>query len=96
MENPNEKQQAQAASCGFVPDTESEQQDMLHEAGYQSFDELYADVPESVKLHGRLDLPEGMSEMEALEKMQDIAAKNRVYRTISAARGPMTTTFPPL
>lgn len=87
MENPNEKQLAQAASCGFVPDTDSEQQDMLHEAGYQSFDELYADVPESVKLHGRLDLPEGMSEMEALGKMQDIAAKNRIYRTILRGAG---------
>lgn len=71
----------------FVPGSRKEMEALLQEAGYQSFDELFADVPESVKLKGALDFEGGVSEMEALGRMEELAGKNHVYKTILRGAG---------
>ena len=48
----------------FIPNTPEEQKEMLDVVGAKSFDDLFTDIPEDVKLRNGLDLPEGKSELE--------------------------------
>ena len=58
----------------YVPNTENERLEMLQSIGLSSMDDLYVDVPEDLKLHRPLNLPEGMSEEELAELEQLMAA----------------------
>lgn len=70
----------------YIPNTADERLGMLRAIGLNSYDELYADVPASAKLSG-LDLPEGVSEMEAAQTVSAIAEKNRRYTSIFRGAG---------
>lgn len=48
----------------YFPHTEQDLHEMLNRVGVKSLDDLYADVPESIRLKGDYDLPEAMSEIE--------------------------------
>jgi glycine dehydrogenase subunit 1 len=71
----------------YVPNTIEERQEMLKEIGFQSMDDLFANIPDRVKIKDGLQLPEGMSELEVRRKMQEIAGKNRVFPTIFRGAG---------
>ena len=71
----------------YIPGTPEEQLKMLRAAGYQSFEDLYRDVPESVRLKELPEFPEGISELEVQRKMEKLAAKNRVFRTVLRGAG---------
>ena len=59
----------------YVPSTMEQRLEMLKAVGVASFDELYADGPESMRLkEGALDLPDGMSEMEVLARMKEMTS----------------------
>ena len=45
----------------YIPNTRAEREEMLRDAGYGSFAELYADVPSQVLLPDGVDLPAGRS-----------------------------------
>ena len=47
----------------YFPHTEEDIQQMLDKIGVKSLDDLYADVPESVKLKQDYVLPEAFSEV---------------------------------
>jgi glycine dehydrogenase subunit 1 len=49
---------------------------MLRAAGAASFDDLLADIPQSLRLGRRLDLPEPLSEMEARAHLKRLAGLN--------------------
>jgi len=49
---------------------------MLAAIGAESIDELFADVPEGVRLGRPLDLPAGMPEQEVYAQLRDLAAQN--------------------
>ncbi|MFI6263446.1 aminomethyl-transferring glycine dehydrogenase [Micromonospora sp. NPDC051006] len=52
---------------------------MLQAVGYDSIDELMdAAIPEVIRWHGTLDLPEPASEAEALAELRALAARNTV------------------
>ena len=70
----------------YIVNTEREQREMLAATGRKRFEELFDTVPESVKI-GHLDVPEGMSEMEAARRMQGMAAENTVFRQIFRGAG---------
>ncbi len=70
----------------YLPSTLEERRKMLEEIGLSGFDELYKGVPESVRLSG-LDIPEGVSEMEAAERISALADKNVRYKTIFRGAG---------
>ena len=70
----------------FIPNTEQEQLAMLKEIGFESFDELFAHVPDQVKLK-ELNLKEGLSELQALDHMEELAEKNKVFRHIFRGAG---------
>ena len=71
----------------FVPNTKAQQQEMLKEIGYEKLDDLFAHIPDAVKFKEELDLPSGMSEMEAGKQIRKIAAKNRIYDTVFRGAG---------
>ncbi len=48
----------------YFPHTEQDLHEMLNRVGVKSLDDLYADVPESIRLKGDYDLPKAMSEIE--------------------------------
>ncbi|MCH7932774.1 MAG: aminomethyl-transferring glycine dehydrogenase [Gemmatimonadetes bacterium] len=55
---------------------------MLESMGLRSLDELIDQtIPESIRLKNDLDLPEASSEHDLLEQLQEIGARNRVFRS---------------
>ena len=55
---------------------------MLDKIGVGSLDELIdKTVPQSIRLEKPLNLPEGISEYEYLNKIRQIASKNKLYKT---------------
>jgi glycine dehydrogenase subunit 1 len=62
----------------YIPNSEPEtKKAMLREIGVDELDELYADIPESVRLKGRLELPAPKSEYEVRRAVAGVLAKNR-------------------
>jgi len=56
--------------------TEADKQAMLKVIGVESADELFADIPESIRLTRPLNLPKGMAEAEVRRHVGALAAKN--------------------
>ena len=71
----------------YVPATEDQKQKMLEAMGLSSTDELFSHIPSQVRLQGKLRIPEGLSEMEVLRKMEDYAGENRIFRHIFRGAG---------
>jgi glycine dehydrogenase len=68
----------QFADRHIGPDPDDERR-MLEAVGYSSVDELMdAAIPEVIRWHGTLDLPEPASEREALAELRALAAENTV------------------
>jgi glycine dehydrogenase subunit 1 len=57
--------------------TEDDLREMLATIGVGSMEELFADIPEGVRLKRELDLPPGMAEQEVYEHLAALAARNR-------------------
>lgn len=49
---------------------------MLEAIGAESIDELFAGIPDSLRLQRRLNLPDAMSELELSQHMRELAARN--------------------
>src|SRR3954451_6208252 len=60
----------------YTSATETDRQEMLDAIGVESIDDLFADVPEGVRLGRALDLPQGKPEQEVYAYLRDLAAKN--------------------
>src|SRR4051794_19626200 len=60
----------------YTSATETDRQEMLDAIGVESIDDLFADVPEGVRLGRPLDLPQGKPEQEVFARLRDLAAKN--------------------
>ncbi|HEY6580981.1 MAG TPA: hypothetical protein VIZ60_07590, partial [Rubrobacter sp.] len=58
----------------FTPHTEADIQEMLEAIGVETLDDLFPDV--SPKYEGELDLPEALSEYEALREVDSLAKVN--------------------
>lgn len=59
-----------------------ERREMLNSLGYQTLDELIADiVPADIRMKAPLDLPAAKSETEALEELRSILRKNKLLKT---------------
>ena len=71
----------------YVANTEKQQREMLETLGLSTLDELFSEIPGDVKLEGALDLPDGLSEMETIGRMREMAEKNRVFRTMLRGAG---------
>ena len=64
----------------FIPHTPADQRAMLQTIGVPDIDALFADIPAHLRA-GELHIPQGMSEMEVLRKLNRTAAGNRTDLT---------------
>ncbi|MGY3748984.1 aminomethyl-transferring glycine dehydrogenase subunit GcvPA [Vagococcus acidifermentans] len=70
----------------YIPSTSAEQQEMLSVLGITSIDEIFAEIPEDLRV-GELNLPEGKSELEVRRIMQGLADKNHVFTSVFRGAG---------
>jgi len=60
----------------FVPNSEQQRQEMLGRIGVDSITDLFADIPENVRLNRDLNIPGGLAEQELVSHVQGLAGKN--------------------
>jgi glycine dehydrogenase subunit 1 len=60
----------------YTSATDADRSEMLAAIGVDSIDDLFADVPEGVRLGRALDLPPGKPEQEVYAYLRDLAARN--------------------
>src|SRR3954453_8691297 len=61
----------------FTSATDADRGEMLARIGVSSIDDLFADIPENLRLERPLDLPEGMAEQDVFDHLAALAARNR-------------------
>ena len=70
----------------FIPHTDSDREAMLAEVGVNSLEKLFQAVPATHRFP-ELDLPEALTEMEALAEMTEISAANETVRDLVSFLG---------
>jgi glycine dehydrogenase subunit 1 len=70
----------------YIPHTEDERQAMLAAIGVEKIEDLYACVPEEFRFPD-LDLPDPISEMEAVQELQELAEANLETRHFACFLG---------
>jgi len=70
----------------FVANTQLQREEMLKACGVSSVDELFADIPESLRPHS-FRLPPGRSEHEVLEYFRQLAERNYAHLTVFLGGG---------
>src|SRR3954470_6846756 len=60
----------------YTSATETDRQEMLAAIGVETIDDLFAEIPEGVRLGRPLDLAPGKPEQEVFARLRDLAAKN--------------------
>src|SRR5689334_15927172 len=60
----------------FIPLTADERESMVAEVGVASISDLFADIPDDLRFP-HLDVPAPLTELETLQKMAKLAAKNQ-------------------
>jgi len=62
----------------YIPDSKENIEKMLEEIGVKSIDDLFEDIPASVRLNGEIGIGKGVSEWEAYKKLKDLSNKNNI------------------
>ena len=70
---------------GYIGTTDDERREMLHVIGVSSIEELFEDVPQSIRVKGLLDLPPAHSEIEVYHSIREIESKNSCLRCFVGA-----------
>lgn len=65
----------------FIPHTIEETVSMLKTIGFEHIDELFSDIPESLK-NANLDLPKEMTELEASNYLEEISKANETTQDL--------------
>ncbi len=71
----------------YIPSTQEEQQALLEAIGVDSVSAFFEDVPDSVLLKERLNLPAGKSELEVRRTVEAMSKENKVFGTILRGAG---------
>ncbi len=71
----------------YIPNSKEIREQMLQEIGMKSFDDLYIDVPQKMKLGRALNIPKGKSELEAYDEVSALAQKNKQFTSIFRGAG---------
>ena len=61
----------------YIPHTPQDIEAMLAVIGKKSIQELFAQIPETVRLQGDYQVPSGLTEAELIQHMQQLAAQNQ-------------------
>ncbi|EYE88755.1 glycine dehydrogenase subunit 1 [Fervidicella metallireducens AeB] len=61
----------------YIPNTQDDERELLSNIGIDSIENLFEDIPESIKLNRRLNLNRPMSEIEVKNHIENLARKNK-------------------
>ncbi len=61
----------------YTSATDADRREMLAAIGVESIEELFRELPESVRLHDPLRLPDGMAEQDVYDHLRSLAERNR-------------------
>lgn len=70
----------------YIPHTEEDIKLMLNKIGVNSVDDLFAEIPEQVRLKGDYNIPSAMSEVEIRKFLKELGSRNK-QMTIFAGGG---------
>jgi len=65
----------------FTPHTDAEREEMLRTIGVEKIEDLFKDIPEAYRFP-KLNLPEPLTEMEALAQVQDLSLANETTQDL--------------
>ncbi len=71
----------------YVPNTDKDRQEMLTTIGMSSMDDLFAHIPDNVKLGRALKLPHSLSELELVRHTQNLSKQNSNLEEFSSFLG---------
>ncbi|MFC0269922.1 aminomethyl-transferring glycine dehydrogenase subunit GcvPA [Metabacillus herbersteinensis] len=71
----------------YLPMTDQDKQEMLDTIGVSAVDELFEDIPESVRFQGEYNIKKAKSETELMKELSAIAAKNKDLRSHASFLG---------
>src|SRR5690625_351527 len=60
----------------YLPNTDKDRAEMLEVIGANDIMDLFNDIPEDVRIHDKMNLPESLSEYELLKHARELASKN--------------------
>jgi glycine dehydrogenase subunit 1 len=61
---------------GYTSATDADREEMLAAVGVDSIEDLFADIPEALRLRSPLNLGPGLSEQEVYDELRGLAARN--------------------
>ncbi|AQX53770.1 aminomethyl-transferring glycine dehydrogenase subunit GcvPA [Priestia flexa] len=71
----------------YLPMTSEDQQQMLKAIGVSSVDELFSDIPESVRFQGEYNIKKAASESELVKELTNLATKNKNVKEYASFLG---------
>ncbi|MFS3928725.1 aminomethyl-transferring glycine dehydrogenase subunit GcvPA [Priestia flexa] len=71
----------------YLPMTSEDQQQMLKAIGVSSVDELFSDIPESVRFQGEYNIKKAASESELIKELTNLATKNKNVKEYASFLG---------
>ena len=80
----------------YLPHTDAERHAMLSALKLTDMKGLFTDIPDSVLLRSPISLPPGLSQMETLAAMENIARRNKRYRLTLRGAGCYDHFIPPV
>lgn len=71
----------------YLPATDQDKKEMLEAIGVERIDELFSDIPESVRFKGEYQIKKAKSETELTKELTKLAAKNKDTVTYASFLG---------
>ena len=71
----------------YIPNSPEERAEMLQQIGVASIENLFDSIPENFRLRDHLNVPAAMSELELLNRFDELAARNQAAKRISFLGG---------
>jgi glycine dehydrogenase subunit 1 len=71
----------------YIPTTEEQKKEMLKEIGVSTFEDLIKNIPQSLRLKEKLNIPEAISESELEDKIYHLAKKNADFNSMKPLIG---------
>jgi len=71
----------------YILNTDKDRQEMLKAIGVSSPEQLYSQLPQSIRLKQSLDLPRGLSEQQVKQTVESLAARNSTASQLNSFLG---------
>ncbi len=71
----------------YIPSNKREREEMLHRIGVKSVDDLFATIPEKLRIKGALKIPEHLSEVDLIKHMETLAGENATVKKLVSFLG---------